>query len=137
MKKFHENILSNKYKTILIEETIIMLGLVIALAIIKDQTLDSDLLENSFLFLSLGFISVILYPFFYLQKKILLLLNIKTKFIPKPGLFYRAVMLILFYSFIIGILLFILSFLYITNPIPIVFSVPGVTFTFSLLLERT
>ena len=133
MKKFHSFLLKNKYKTTLLSLAYLM---TITLVFVLITGNGSEMLFSGIAIMtSLGFMMIILYPIFYILKKIF-----------KKRKWFRKIFIFLYlftnYCIILGGFLFIVEICFMRSFIlgggdvaPIYFIFPGLAFNYALISE--
>ncbi len=136
MISMHRRIISKKYKSILIVQAMMFILLILSLAVNDDKNLNAEILQDSALIMSIGYLSIMLFPIIILQKRMLGFVKKNVNGIFKNVKIYNSIFIGLFYLAIIGSVVFICSLIFNIDIIPIFFSLPGVMFLFALIEHK-
>lgn len=136
MKELHQVILKNKYKTILYSQAILLICLIIILGLSKNKSSNNEILQTAGLLTAIGYLSIIIYPILWVQKKVLMLIHVDFQRIPSSGSIFNFIFISLIYLSMLGGVLFVTSSFLNIEIVPVYFAIPGVSFVFALIGDR-
>lgn len=136
MNKFNQLLIKNKYKTILFSQAFLLILLILVLGFVSVKSANNDFLLTSILLTAIGYLSILIYPFLWVQKKITKMLHNDYKQFPSSEKIFNFFFLFLIYLSIFGGILLILTFVFKIDIVPVYFSIPGVAFVFALIGDR-
>lgn len=136
MNRYFEYLINNKYKVILFSQAFLLIIAILVIGLLNEPEQKNSEIQIVGSLTAMGYLSLIVYPFLWIQDKMLSYIRKDRKRVPSAIKIYGIIFCFLISLSQIGGFAFIISSVFNLEFFPIYFVSPGVSFVFALISDK-
>ncbi|WP_041401433.1 hypothetical protein [Salinispira pacifica] len=136
MNRYFEYLINNKYKVILFSQAFLLIIAILVIGLLNEPEQKNSEMQIVGSLTAMGYLSLIVYPFLWIQGKVLSYIRKDRKRVPSAKKIYEIIFGFLISLSQIGGLAFIITSVFDFEFFPIYFVSLGVSFVFALISDK-